>query len=183
MGVQIPSGRPKLKAPFMGAFSFGLPRIRRDLKPTVKKMPLWGIFREERLWRHSYAQNATGEVRGLGLYKVLRAEAVPEESMTPFMGAFSFGLPRIRRDLKPTVKKMPLWGIFREERLWRHSYAQNATGEVRGLGLYKVLRAEAVPEESMTPFMGAFSFGLPRIRRNLKPTVKKEAARKQPNNE
>ncbi|WP_417137030.1 hypothetical protein [Ruminococcus bromii] len=37
MGVQIPSGRPKLKAPFMGAFSFGLPRIRRDLKPTVKK--------------------------------------------------------------------------------------------------------------------------------------------------
>ena len=105
MGVQIPSGRPKLKAPFMGAFSFGLPRIRRNLKPTVKKMPLWGIFREERLWRHSYAQDATGEVRGLGLYKVLRAEAVPEESMTPFMGAFSFGLPRIRRDLKPTVKK------------------------------------------------------------------------------
>ena len=144
MGVQIPSGRPKLKAPFMGAFSFGLPRIRRDLKPTVKKMPLWGIFREERLWRHSYAQDATGEVRGLGLYKVLRAEAVPEESMTPFMGAFSFGLPRIRRDLKPTVKKMPLWGIFREERLWRYSCAQDATSEVRGLGLYKVLRAEVV---------------------------------------
>ena len=173
MGVQIPSGGPKLKAPFMGAFSFGLPRIRRDLKPTVKKMPLWGIFREERLWRYSYAQDATGEVRGLGLYKVLRAEAVPEESMTPFMGAFSFDLPRIRRDLKPTVKKMPRWGIFREERLWRYSYAQDATGEVRGLGLYKVLRAEAVPEESMTPFMGAFSFDLPRIRRDLKPTVKK----------
>lgn len=105
MGVQIPSGRPKLKAPFMGAFSFDLPRIRRDLKPTVKKMPLWGIFREERLWRHSYVQDATGEVRVLGLYKVLRAEAVPEESMTPFKCAFSFGLPRIRRNLKPTVKK------------------------------------------------------------------------------
>ena len=173
MGVQIPSGRPKLKAPFMGAFSFGLSRIRRDLKPTVKKMPLWGIFREERLWRHSYVQDATGEVRGLGLYKVLRAETVPEESMTPFMGAFSFDLSRIRRDLKPTVKKMPLWGIFREERLWRHSYVQDATGEVRGLGLYKVLRAETVPEESMTPFMGAFSFDLSRIRRDLKPTVKK----------
>ena len=101
---------------------------------------------------------------------------------TPY-GVSFFGLFRIRRDLKPTVKKMPLWGIFREERLWRYSYAQDATGEVRGLGLYKVLRAEAVPEESMTPFMGAFSFGLPRIRRDLKPTVKKEAARKQPNNE
>ena len=104
MGVQIPSGRPKLKAPFMGAFSFGLPRIRRDLKPTVKKMPLWGIFREERLRRHSYAQDATGEVRGLGLNKVLRAGAVPEESMTPY-GVSFFGLFRIRRDLKPTVKK------------------------------------------------------------------------------
>ncbi len=69
MGVQIPSGGPKLKAPFMGAFSFDLPRIRRDLKPTVKKMPLWGIFREERLWRHSYAQDATSEAESLGLYK------------------------------------------------------------------------------------------------------------------
>ena len=73
MGVQIPSGRPKLTAPFMGAFSFDLPRIRRDLKPTVKKMPLWGIFREERLWRHSCAQDATSEAESLGLYKVLRA--------------------------------------------------------------------------------------------------------------
>ena len=108
-------------------------------------MSLWGIFREERLWRHSYAQDATGEVRGLGLYKVLRAEAVPEESMTPFMGAFSFDLPRIRRDLKPTVKKMPLWGHFLgEERLWKHSYAQDATSEAESLGLYKVLRAEVV---------------------------------------
>lgn len=53
----------------MGAFSFDLPRIRRDLKPTVKKMPLWGIFREERLWRHSYAQDATSEAESLGLYK------------------------------------------------------------------------------------------------------------------
>jgi len=51
---------------------FGLFRIRRDLKPTVKKMPLWGIFREERLWR----QNATSEAESLGLYKVLRAEVV-----------------------------------------------------------------------------------------------------------
>ncbi|MFR9053924.1 MAG: hypothetical protein ACLVIK_09500 [Ruminococcus sp.] len=39
------------------------------MKPTVKKMPLWGIFREERLWRHSYAQDATGEAESLGLYK------------------------------------------------------------------------------------------------------------------
>jgi hypothetical protein len=76
MGVQIPSGRPKLKAPFMGAFSFDLPRIRRDLKPTVKKMPLWGIFREERLWRHSYAQDATSEAESLNPHKVLRAEVV-----------------------------------------------------------------------------------------------------------
>ena len=111
MGVQIPSGRPKLKAPFMGAFSFGLPRIRRDLKPTVKKMPQWGIFREERLWRYSYAQDATSEAESLGLYKVLRANLIQDESMTPFMGAFSFDLPRIRRDLKPTVKKMPQWGF------------------------------------------------------------------------
>lgn len=47
MGVQIPSGGPKLKAPFMGAFSFGLLRIRRDLKPTVKKMPLWDTLHKE----------------------------------------------------------------------------------------------------------------------------------------
>ena len=70
MGVQIPSGGPKLKVPFMGAFSFDLPRIRMDLKPTVKEMPLWGIFREERLWRHSCAQDATSEAESLGLYKV-----------------------------------------------------------------------------------------------------------------
>ena len=111
MGVQIPSGGPKLKAPFMGAFSFDLLRIRRDLKPTVKKMPLWGIFREERLWRYSYAQDATSEAESLGLHKVLRADLIQDESMTPFMGAFSFDLPRIRRDLKPTVKKMPRWGF------------------------------------------------------------------------
>lgn len=47
MGVQVPSGGPKLKAPFMGAFSFDLPRIRRDLKPTVKKMPLWDTLHKE----------------------------------------------------------------------------------------------------------------------------------------
>lgn len=47
MGVQIPSGGPKLKAPFMGAFSFDLTRIRRDLKPTVKKMPLWDTLHKE----------------------------------------------------------------------------------------------------------------------------------------
>ena len=76
MGVQIPSGRPKLKAPIKGAFSFDLPRIRRDLKPTVKEMPLWGIFREERLWRHSYAQDATSEAESLNPHKVLRAEVV-----------------------------------------------------------------------------------------------------------
>ena len=123
---------------------FGLFRLRRDLKPTVKKMPLWGIFREERLWKHSYAQDATSEAKSLGLHKVLRADLIQDESMTPFMGAFSFDLPRIRRDLKPTVKKMPLWGIFREERLWRYSYAHDATSEAESLGLHKVLRAEVV---------------------------------------
>jgi len=60
----------------MGAFSFDLPRIRRDLKPTVKKMPLWGIFREERLWRHSCAQDATSEAESLNPHKALRAEVV-----------------------------------------------------------------------------------------------------------
>ena len=45
----------------------------------------------------------------LNPYKVLRAGIVQDESMTPFMGAFSFDPPRIRRDLKSTVKKMPRW--------------------------------------------------------------------------
>lgn len=31
----------------MGAFSFDLPRIRRDLKPTVKEMPLWDTLHKE----------------------------------------------------------------------------------------------------------------------------------------
>ena len=147
---------------------FDLLRIRRDLKPTVKKMPRWGIFREERLWRYSYAQDATSEAESLGLHKVLRAD----QKRTPY-GVSFFDLLRIRRDLKPTVKKMPRWGIFREERLWRYSYAQDATSEAESLGLHKVLRADLIQDESMTPFMGAFSFGLLRIRRDLKPTVKK----------
>jgi hypothetical protein len=53
---------------------FGLFRIRRDLKPTVKEMPLWGIFREERLCRHSCAQDATSEAESLNPHKVLWAE-------------------------------------------------------------------------------------------------------------
>lgn len=73
-GGSNPFGQAK-KDTLRGVF-FGLLRIRRDLKPTVKKMPLWGIFREERLWRHSYAQDATSEAESLGLYKVLRAEMV-----------------------------------------------------------------------------------------------------------
>ena len=83
--------------------------------------------------------NATDSDSGEWGFKSLRAG----QKRTPY-GVSFFGLFRIRRDLKPTVKKMPLWGIFREERLWRHSYAQDATSEAESLGLYKVLRAEVV---------------------------------------
>ena len=83
--------------------------------------------------------NATDSDSGEWGFKSLRAG----QKRTPY-GVSFFGLFRIRRDLKPTVKKMPLWGIFREERLWRHSYAQDATSEAESLSLYKVLRAEVV---------------------------------------
>ena len=76
--------------------------------------------------------NATDSDSGEWGFKSLRAG----QKRTPY-GVSFFGLFRIRRDLKPTVKKMPLWGIFREERLWRHSYAQDATSEAESLGLYK----------------------------------------------
>ena len=81
--------------------------------------------------------NATDSDSGEWGFKSLRAG----QKRTPY-GVSFFGLFRIRRDLKPTVKKMPHRGIFREERLWRHSYAQDATSEAESLGLYKVLRAE-----------------------------------------
>jgi RimJ/RimL family protein N-acetyltransferase len=78
--------------------------------------------------------NATDSDSGEWGFKSLRAG----QKRTPY-GVSFFGLFRIRRDLKPTIKKMPLCGIFREERLWRHSYAQDATSEAESLGLYKVL--------------------------------------------
>lgn len=74
-GGSNPFGQAKKGHP-TGCPFFGLFRIQRDLKPTVKKMPLWGIFREERLWRHSYAQDATSEAESLNPHKVLRAEVV-----------------------------------------------------------------------------------------------------------
>ena len=72
-----------------------------------------------------------------------QAKKGQDESVTPY-GVSFFGLFRIRRDLKPTVKKMPMWGIFREERLWKHSCAQDATSEAESLNPHKVLRAEVV---------------------------------------
>ena len=76
-GGSNPFGQAKIKGtPSRCLLYFSPPRIRRDLKPTVKEMPLWGIFREERLWRHSCAQDATSEAESLGLHKVLRAEVV-----------------------------------------------------------------------------------------------------------
>ena len=73
---------------------FGLFRIRRDLKPTVKKMSLWGIFREERLWRHSYAQDATSEAESLGLYEVLCSDLNFQDATSE---AESLGLYKVLR--------------------------------------------------------------------------------------
>ena len=75
MGVQIPSGRPK-KDTLRGVFFLSAKNPKGFEADRKENMPLWGIFREERLWRHSYAHDATSEAESLGLYKVLRAEVV-----------------------------------------------------------------------------------------------------------